>query len=69
MQLLEHYVVTPEFCSRKDVYNLNEGGNGGWNYVNLSSDYVAGSEKRHNAAMKANSLNEEAKIRRVVTVT
>lgn len=34
MNLLEHCVVTPEFCQRKDVYNINEGGDGGWHHVN-----------------------------------
>ena len=53
MQLLEHYVVTPEFCAREDVYNIKEGGDGGWNYVNLSSDYRFGSEKRKIACSKA----------------
>ena len=46
MQLLEHYVVTPEFCAREDVYNIKEGGYGGWDYVNLSSDFAIGTEKR-----------------------
>ena len=34
MNLLEKTVVTQEFCNRDDVYNINEGGEGGWNYVN-----------------------------------
>jgi len=34
MNLLEKYVVTPEFCARKDTYNINVGGDGGWSYVN-----------------------------------
>ena len=34
MNLLEKMVVTPEFCAREDVYNINVGGDGGWNYVN-----------------------------------
>lgn len=34
MNLLEKLVVTPEFCAREDVYNINVGGDGGWNYVN-----------------------------------
>ena len=32
--MLEKTVVTPEFCARKDVYNINVGGEGGWNYIN-----------------------------------
>lgn len=34
MNLLEKTVVTPEFCAREDTYNINVGGDGGWNYVN-----------------------------------
>lgn len=66
MNLLEKYVVTPDFCQRKDVYNIMEGGAGGWAYVNLSCDYSAGSEKRHSALLKANN-NEAAKKQRAAT--
>ena len=48
MNLLEKSVVTPEFCNRTDTYNIMEGGCGGWNYVNLSSDYSVGSENFKN---------------------
>lgn len=34
MNLLEKYVVTSEFCERNDVYNIMEGGSGGFNYIN-----------------------------------
>ena len=34
MNLLEKMVVTKEFCERDDVYNINTGGDGGWDYVN-----------------------------------
>ena len=27
-------VVTPEFCAREDVYNIKEGGEGGWDIIN-----------------------------------
>ena len=46
MNLLERMVVTAEFCAREDVYNIMEGGDGGWDYVNLSSDFAIGSEER-----------------------
>ena len=46
MNLLEKMVVTKEVCDRDDVYNINTGGDGGWNYVNLSSDFRLGSEQR-----------------------
>lgn len=36
MDLLEKCVVTKEFCDRDDTYNINVGGDGGWNYVNNS---------------------------------
>ena len=37
MNLLEHCIVTPEFCQREDVYNINEGGDGGWHHVNKNN--------------------------------
>lgn len=55
MNLLEHCVVTPGFCAREDTYNMMQGGDGGWSYVNLSSDYAAGSMKRHDAMVRANN--------------
>ena len=33
MNLLEKMVVNENFLKRDDVYNLNEGGDGGWKYV------------------------------------
>lgn len=38
MNLLERMVVTPEFCAREDTYNINVGGDGGWNYVNSKNN-------------------------------
>ena len=37
MNLLEKCVVTQEFCDRKDTYNINVGGDGGWSYVNQNT--------------------------------
>lgn len=55
MNLLEKCVITPEFCQRKDTYNIMEGGTGGWNYVNSENGpYKKGSIKRHNAVKLAN---------------
>jgi hypothetical protein len=34
MNLLEKSVVTEAFCARKDTYNINVGGDGGWSYIN-----------------------------------
>ncbi len=31
---LEGQIVTPEFCKRKNTYNIKLGGSGGWEYVN-----------------------------------
>lgn len=46
MNLLEKCVVTQEFCDREDTYNINVGGDGGWDYVNkinkTSKFYLAG---------------------------
>lgn len=55
MNLLEKHVVTQDFCDRKDTYNINVGGDGGWNYVNSKNGpYAAGSKKRHDAVVLAN---------------
>ena len=62
MNRLEKLVVTAEFCQREDVYNCMEGGQGGWDYVNLSCDYGAGSQKRKNALKLVNS--NEAVVRK-----
>lgn len=40
MNLLEKLVVTPEFCTREDVYNINIGGDGGQMYVNASNKNI-----------------------------
>ena len=53
MNLLEKMVVTKEFCDRDDTYNLNVGGDGGWELVNNTGDYKIGSEKRKQSAIKA----------------
>ena len=55
MNLLEKCAVTQEFCDREDTYNINVGGDGGWDYVNSDkSSYGKGSKKRHNAMILAN---------------
>jgi len=55
MNLLEKCIVTQEFCARKDTYNINVGGDGGWSYVNSENGpYKKGSIKRHNAMKLAN---------------
>ncbi len=55
MNLLEKCVVTQDFCDRKDTYNINVGGDGGWSYVNSEiGPYKKGSNKRHNAIILAN---------------
>lgn len=47
MDLLERYVVTKEFCYRDDTYNINVGGDGGWNYINqFRNDNPAIKEKQ-----------------------
>lgn len=47
MNLLEKMVVTEEFCKRKDTYNINVGGNGGWTYVNMRTfDQRSSSQKK-----------------------
>lgn len=41
MNLLEKAVVTPEFCAREDTYNINVGGDGGWDYCNKNGKRVS----------------------------
>lgn len=48
MNAMEAELVTEEFCSRNDTYNLCPGGNGGWGYVNASV-WTEESRKIHNA--------------------
>lgn len=47
MNLLECYVITPEFCKRTDVYNIMEGGHGGWNYINATNKLNGGNFTDH----------------------
>ena len=37
MKLKETELVTEEFCKREDTYNICEGGQGGWSYVNMNN--------------------------------
>lgn len=41
MNLLEKMVVNEDFLKRDDVYNLNEGGDGGWDYCNSNDKRVS----------------------------
>ena len=52
MNLKEQEIVTPEFLKRKDVYNLCEGGKGGWGYINEN-----GLHKNNEIGYKANIKN------------
>lgn len=66
MNLLEKCVVTQEFCDRKDTYNINVGGDGGWDYVNSKDGpYSRGSKKRSEAMIQANKNrdNEQSHIK------
>jgi len=54
MNTMEAELVTEEFCSRNDTYNLCPGGHGGWGYVNSNGKSV-------NYITKDNSL-ELAKL-------
>lgn len=40
MNAKEAELVTEEFCSREDTYNMCPGGHGGWGYVNASRKAV-----------------------------
>lgn len=41
MNLKEKEIVNAEFCQRKDTYNLNIGGEGGWGYCNSNPVFKA----------------------------
>lgn len=45
MNLLERMVVNSEFLKRDDVYNVNEGGAGGWEYLNSKKLNMSGKWK------------------------
>lgn len=45
MNTKERELVTESFCKRSDVYNICEGGKGGWSYVNRSGLNNAGKDK------------------------
>lgn len=61
MYAKEKEIVNEEFLARNDVYNLKEGGNGGWNYINLNG--LSNTEKKRKSAIKnlekANAKNKE----------
>ena len=59
----ERELVNEDFVARDDTYNLRIGGEGGWDYVNSSSVYGAGSEKRK-TAMCASNRNPKSKEKR-----
>lgn len=57
MNLKEAEIVTPEFLKRPDVYNLCEGGKGGWGYLNDSSpEHI---ERTRRGIIKSNKIWEE----------
>lgn len=39
MNTMEKQLVTPEFCDRKDTYNLCPGGHGGFGYINGNESF------------------------------
>lgn len=61
MYLKEKEIVNLEFLSRDDVYNLNEGGDGGWNYINTNRLNVTENTIKNSIKNleKANAKNRE----------
>ncbi len=49
MNNMERKIINKEFLSRKDVYNIKYGGNGGWDYVNKLLEHTG---KKHSLKTK-----------------
>ena len=60
MNAKEAELVTEEFCSRDDTYNICVGGQGGWSYINSNPDEFL-TEKRLNSLWS----NEQRTQRRI----
>jgi len=64
MKLKEVELVTEEFCKREDTYNICEGGQGGWSYVNNNLPNgmlgkVQTSKQKHIAKLVMSKLNQD----------
>jgi hypothetical protein len=62
MYAREKQVITEEFLSRKDVYNLRRGGNGGFDYINAYPEKFL-TEKRLNSLMSQEEAVRRWKIK------
>lgn len=68
MYLKEKEIVNSEFLSRDDVYNLNEGGLGGWNYINsiLTPEQYSAAGKLGGLAY-SNRLQNDAEFKNYIS--
>lgn len=55
----ERQLVTEEFVSRDDTYNLTLGGGGGWHHVNMNQNHVEQKDMRCQIARQFRWLTDE----------
>ena len=67
MNLLEKMVVTPEFCAREDVYNINVGGDGGWQYNNNPIHHNNLHNHRHTGFVMLDENGHNAGTRKILS--
>lgn len=67
MNFLERIVVTPEFCAREDVYNINVGGDGGWHFNNTLLHHNNLHNHRHTGFIMRDENGHNAGNRKILS--
>jgi hypothetical protein len=65
MDLKEKFIVNESFLKDKNVYNLNIGGFGGWNYVNKNHNNKLNNRKTGNYGWKIKPIIDENHCKKV----